>query len=153
MLAEVFHGAAQRAFPKQNEMRKTFAFHRAHPALREGVQVRAARRKSQALYTSGGQRLSEVRAELAIAVVQYIAMAAQISRFIVHPVAGHLGHPLLSGMARDARQAHASGLQMQEEQNVVRHQTSPRQHLDCVMSEKSIGLSRAANVARVIEER
>ena len=37
MLAEVFHGAAQRAFPKQNEMRKTFALHRAHPALREGV--------------------------------------------------------------------------------------------------------------------
>src|SRR5262245_5271001 len=81
MFAEVFQGAAQRAFSKQNEMGKTLALHRAHPSLREGVQIRAARRKSQALYSSGCQRLSETRAELRIAVVQHIAMAAQISGF------------------------------------------------------------------------
>src|SRR5215469_3048469 len=69
MLAEVFHGAAQRAFPKQNEMRKTFAFYRAHPSLREGVPIGAVRRQSQALYPSACQRLSEVSAELGIAVV------------------------------------------------------------------------------------
>ncbi len=57
-------------------------------------------------------------------------MVAQISRFLVYRIAGHLRHPLLGGMPRDARQAYASGLQMQEKQNVVRHQTSPRQHLD-----------------------
>src|SRR5215469_17032982 len=130
MFAEVFQGAAQRAFPKQNEMGKTLALHRAHPSLREGIQIRAARRKSQALYSSGCQRLSEIRAELRIAVVQHIAMAAQISGFLVHRVAGHLGHPLLRRMARDARQAYASSFQMQEEQNVVRHQASPCQHLD-----------------------
>src|SRR5262249_62253676 len=45
MFAEVFHGAVQRAFPKQNEMGKAFAFHRAHPSLREGVQIRTARRQ------------------------------------------------------------------------------------------------------------
>jgi len=33
-------------------------------------------------------------------------------------------------MARDARQGYAASLQMQEEQNVVRHQAPPRQHLD-----------------------
>src|SRR6516225_2178968 len=33
-------------------------------------------------------------AELRIAVVQHIAMAAQISPSLVHRVAGHLGHPL-----------------------------------------------------------
>src|SRR5215471_10648647 len=103
MLAEVFHDVAQRAFPKQNEMRKTFAFHRAHPALREGVQIRAARRQSQALHTSGCQRLSEISAELRIAVVQHIAMAAQISRFLIHRVAGHLGHPLLGWRVMPAK--------------------------------------------------
>src|SRR5215469_11465270 len=82
MLAEVFHGAAPRAFPKQDEMRKTFAFHRAHPALREGVQIRAARRQSQALYTPRCQSLSELSAELGIAVVHHIAMATQISRLL-----------------------------------------------------------------------
>src|SRR6516165_7011995 len=79
MFAEVFQGAAQRGFPKQNEMRKTFALHRAHPALREGVQIGAARRQLQALHTSGCQRLLEVSAELGIAIVQHIAMATQIS--------------------------------------------------------------------------
>src|SRR5215469_13906579 len=111
-------------------MQKTFALHRAHPSLREGIQIRAARRQSQALDTSGCQGLPEVRAELAIAVVQHIAMATQISGFLVHRVAGHLGYPLLGGMARDARQAYAPGLQMQEEQNVVRYQAPQRQDLD-----------------------
>src|SRR5215471_4221626 len=126
MFAEVFQGAAQRAFPKQNEMGKTLALHRAHPSLRESIQIGAARRKPQALYTSGCQRLSEISAELRIAVVQHIAMATQKSRFLVHRVTGHLGHPLLGGMARDARQAYAAGLQMQEEQDVVCHQAPPR---------------------------
>ena len=92
--------------------------------------AKALGRQSQALHTSGCQRLSEIRAELGIAVVQYIAMAAQISGFLVHCVAGHLCHPLLCGMTRDARQAYAPCLQMQEEQNVVRHQAPPRQHRD-----------------------
>src|SRR6516164_8532307 len=47
----------------------------------------------------GCQGLPEVRAELGVAVVQHIAMLRQISRFLVHRVAGHLGHPLLRGMA------------------------------------------------------
>src|SRR5215469_12084266 len=114
MFAEVFQGAAQRAFPKQNEMGKTLALYRAHPSLREGIQIRAARRKPQALYTPGCQRLSEISAELGIAVVQHIARAAQISGFLVHRIAGHLGHPLSCGIARNARQAYASSLQLQE---------------------------------------
>src|SRR5262252_6049898 len=57
-------------------------------------------------------------------------MAAQISRFLVHRVAGHLGSSTPGCMARDARQAYAPRLRMQEEQNVVRRQAPPRQHLD-----------------------
>ena len=78
VFAEVFQGVAQRCFPTQNEMGKTFALDRAHPALREGIQIWAARRKSQALHTFGCQGLSEVSAELGIAVVQHIAMAVPI---------------------------------------------------------------------------
>src|SRR5215831_15690733 len=109
-------------------MRKTLAFYGAHPSLRERIQIRAARRELQPLHTSCGQALAEFSAELGIAVVEHIAMVEQIPRFVVHCVASHLRHPLLRGMTRDASQAHAPGLQMQEEQNVVRHQASPRQH-------------------------
>src|SRR6187399_3036165 len=73
MFAEVLQGAAQRAFTEQNEMGKTLAFHRAHPALRKGIQIRAARRKPQALHTSGYQGLAKLSAELGITVVQHVA--------------------------------------------------------------------------------
>src|SRR5215831_9247749 len=111
-------------------MRKTLAFYGAHPSLRERIQIRAAWRELQALHPDGCQSLSELGAELGIAVVEQVAMMAQISRFLVHRVARHLCHPLLGRMARDACQAYASCLQMQEEQDVVRHQAPPRQHLD-----------------------
>src|SRR6516164_1772966 len=111
-------------------MRKTLAFYRAHPSLRERIQIRAAWGELQALHTSCGQALTEFSAELGIAVVEHKAMAEQISRFVVHCVASHLSHPLLCGMTRDASQAYAPRLQMQEEQNVVRHQAPPRQDLD-----------------------
>jgi hypothetical protein len=63
MLAEVFQGAVQRAFPEQNEMGKG-RFSPSHPSLREGVQIWAARRKSQALFTSGCQGLLELAQNL-----------------------------------------------------------------------------------------
>ena len=44
--------------------------------------------------------------------------------------ASNLLHPLLIWMSRDSGDVHASSFQMQKEQNVVRHQASPRQHLD-----------------------
>src|SRR5260370_1821377 len=102
-------------------MRKTFAFYGAHPSLRVVFQIRAAWRELQALHTSCGQALAEFSAELGIAVVEHIAMAEQISRFVVHCVASHLGHPLLRALTRDARQAYPPRLPMQEEQNVLRH--------------------------------
>ena len=49
MFAEVFQGAAQRAFPKQNEMGKTLALHRAHPALREGIGISLQMRRMATL--------------------------------------------------------------------------------------------------------
>jgi hypothetical protein len=49
MLAEVFQSASQRAFTKQNEMGKTFTFHRAHPSLREGIQMSPQMRRMATL--------------------------------------------------------------------------------------------------------
>jgi hypothetical protein len=38
----------------------------------------------------------------------------------------HLLHPALLRLIRDSRDGHLSGLQMEEEQHVVGHQSSPR---------------------------
>src|SRR5215471_20162651 len=45
-------------------------------------------------------------------------------------VAGHLLHPCLIRMSGNPGQADAATLQMNEEQHVVRHQTTPCKHLD-----------------------
>jgi hypothetical protein len=51
VFAEVFQGVAQRCFPKQNEMGKTFALDRAHPALREGIRMSLQMRRMATLRT------------------------------------------------------------------------------------------------------
>src|SRR5260370_7300645 len=109
-------------------MRKAFAFYGAHPSLREGIQIRAAWRELQALHTTCCQAPAKFSAELGIAVVEHIAMAEQISRFVGHCVATHLRHPLLRGMTRDASQAYTPGLQMQDQHTASRHQAPPRHH-------------------------
>src|SRR5215467_8498402 len=45
-------------------------------------------------------------------------------------VAAHLLHPCLIRMSGNPGQADAATLQMNEEQHVVRHQTTPGKHLD-----------------------
>jgi hypothetical protein len=62
--------------------------------------------------------------------VQHIPLLAQIPGRLVNRVAAHLRHPLFGGVLGDTGQTYATGLKMQEEQNVVSDQTSPRQQFD-----------------------
>src|SRR5215472_9090783 len=94
---------ARRNEPSPNRMKRerhslfTERTHRSAKAFKFEL-----RRKPQKLDACACQRLSEITAEFRIAVMQHIDMAAQISGFLVHRIAGHLVHPLLCGMARDA---------------------------------------------------
>src|ERR671911_1756043 len=56
-------------------------------------------------------------------------MLSQTSGFLVDRIASHLRHPLFGRMPCDACQTHTSGLEMQEEQNVIGNQVAPSQHL------------------------
>ena len=44
---EFGQGSAEGGFTKQDELRKALLLDRSHPALREGIQIRAARWKCQ----------------------------------------------------------------------------------------------------------
>src|SRR5262245_23504708 len=57
-------------------------------------------------------------------------MLSQTSGFLIDRIAGDLHHPLFCWMPRDACQGDTSGLQMQEEQNVVSNQSPPSQHFN-----------------------
>ena len=61
--------------------------------------------------------------------MQNISLAAKSPAFQIGEVASHLLHPLLRRMASHARQRHSPGLQLNDEQDIVCHQTMPCQHL------------------------
>ena len=79
---------------------------------------------------SDAQHIVERRAEFRIPIMQHITTLAELSGGLVDRVARHLRHPGLRRMPGDAGQADAPGLQMKEEQDVVRGETTPRQHFD-----------------------
>jgi hypothetical protein len=56
--------------------------------------------------------------------------AQQVAPAFIRRVAGHLLHPGFVGMSGNPRRADAPTLQLNEEQNTIRHQPSPREHFD-----------------------
>jgi hypothetical protein len=68
--------------PNSDQMGQALLFHRAHPALRKSVQVRAAWRKSQTRHAACCQRLAELSAELGIVIGP---PCRSTTRAIVHP--------------------------------------------------------------------
>jgi hypothetical protein len=70
------------------------------------------------------------RAELRVPITQYVPPLIEESPALPGRVACHLLHPSLVWVARDSGQTDAAALQMNEEQDVVRHQTAPSEDLD-----------------------
>ena len=61
--------------------------------------------------------------------MQQVTTAVQISCVLHRRVARHLLHPVRVRMAPDAAQRYAAAAYVNEEQDVVRHQPAPGQHL------------------------
>jgi hypothetical protein len=83
-----------------------------------------------ALYTACGQYRLEGCAELPVAIMQNIALLKETSRCLICRITSHLLHPRFGGMPRYAGNANASALQMDQEENIIRDQTFPGEHLD-----------------------
>jgi len=130
MFAEVRQGATQRGFTEENKLGKTFALDRAYPSLRKGIQIRAACRERHSAYTASCESIAEVRAELLVAIVQHVAASFRITRILQRCVASHLLHPARVRMSVNPADPCPTALQFDKEQNVVRHQASPGQHLN-----------------------
>ena len=129
MFAEVREGPPQRGFAEQDQLGKTLALDRANPTFRVTIQIGAACRQGHTVYTAGREGLAEIRAELRVAIVQHVAAPLQIAHILQRRVASHLLHPVRVRMSSDPGESHAPRLQVNEEQDVVRHQAAPAQHL------------------------
>jgi hypothetical protein len=121
---------AQRSFSKENELGQAFLPHGTDPALGKRIQIRTPRRKSQWPYTTGSQDIQKRRAELRIAIVEKVPLAAEKPGTFVGGVASHLEHPLRGRMSGQAGEGDPAGFQMDEEQDVVGGETSPGKHLN-----------------------
>ena len=64
--------------------------HGTDPALRKSIQIRTPRRKSQWPYTTGSQDIEERGAELRIAIMEKVPLAAEKPGTFVGGVASHL---------------------------------------------------------------
>src|SRR6516225_8072941 len=89
-------------------------FNRSRPALGKSVQIRAAGRKGQTLHPRYCQGLTELSAELGIAIVQHVATAVQMSHPLQCGVASHLTHPARLRMIGDASDGDPPAVQVNE---------------------------------------
>src|SRR5215467_3615070 len=129
IFAEACQGAAQRGFPEQNELGKTFGLDRAYPSLRVAIQIWTACRQDHAGYTAGRQSIAELRVKLLVAIMQQVAATFQVARLLHRRVASYLLHPARIRMSGDPADPYPTALQFDKEQNVVRYQASPGEHL------------------------
>ena len=135
---------SQRAFTKQDEPRKALLLNGANPSFGKGVQIRAAWRKLQALDTLGRQHVVECRAEFRIPVVKQVAAVTQCSGRVVGSVARHLSDPGFRRVACDAGKRDTSGLQIEEEKDIVGGESTPSQHLHS----EEVGAGKHSHVRR-----
>jgi hypothetical protein len=115
MFQIIRHHALQRSLPEQDQVRQAFLFDGTYP--------------TQALHATRGQGLPKLAAELLVAVVQQVAATVQISVVLHAGVVRYWLHPACLRVARDAAQIYPTGAYCDEEQDVIRHQPSPGQHL------------------------
>jgi hypothetical protein len=71
-----------------------------------------------------------LRAELRIAVVEYVPTLSQTSGFLVDRIASHLRHPGFGGVSGNAGEGNAPRIQVEKEEDVIRNETTPGQDLN-----------------------
>jgi hypothetical protein len=62
--------------------------------------------------------------------MQHVTTSTESSGRLIDRVVGHLSHPGLGGVPCDAGESDPPGFQVEEEQDIIRHETAPGQNFD-----------------------
>lgn len=62
--------------------------------------------------------------------MQHVTTSTESSGRLTDRVAGRLSHPGLGGVPCDAGESDPPGFQVEEEQDIIRHETAPGQNFD-----------------------
>src|ERR1700730_1584060 len=119
----------QGALTEQNQLGQAFLFDRFYPALGVGVQVRASRGYGERVDMTRVDDRAEGTRVFRVPIMQKVATVLQDTPFLHRYIPGYLLHPSLIGVNGDAGDVHPSGLEVDEEENVVGHQPAQREHL------------------------
>src|SRR4051812_16402049 len=95
MFQELGDGAPQGGLAEYDQFGQALAFDGPHPALRKGIQIRAACRQQEWLDSAGAERCSKRSAEFAVAIMQRKPNMLQSAVDLIYSIARHLYHPLL----------------------------------------------------------
>src|SRR5450755_3491944 len=90
--------------------------------------MRASGRKRKGFHTATRQHRPKRCAELCVAIVENIAAWLKVAPSLLGRATGDLLHPLLIRMSGNTGHADATAPHVNEEQNVVGNQSSPREH-------------------------
>jgi hypothetical protein len=124
---------AEVALTERNELVEAFALDREHESLRKGVQIWAAGRELEALDAGGAEDRAERLGEQRVAVMDQVALVSQESVDAVGQVASDLLDPRIvwvAGVAGQAGNVHAAGLEVDDEPHDVADETAEREDLD-----------------------
>src|SRR6266853_1782192 len=120
---------AERRFPKQDKSRQALLFDGAHPALRVGVQIRRLRWQWDPRDPSCVNDLLKGWAIFSVPIMDQVLPGRQATPILHRDVARHLHHPGFIRMWCHPRDLDLSAPQMDEEEDVVRHQPPQRPDL------------------------
>jgi hypothetical protein len=128
VLNELVQRAAQRGLGEQDEFRQALLFYRADPSLRERVQIPTARRQLDRSDSTRLQRRSERGAEFGVPIVKGVALALKLTQLSFVALRAICCNPGFVRMPCDPGQTDAPALEVEEEQDIICHQSSPGEH-------------------------
>jgi len=115
----------QRTLAEQDQFGQALLFHRTDPTLCERIQIRALGGQLNRLYATACQRGPKRSTELRIPIMQHITAGMKIAQRFLRRTTSDLFHPFFIWMSGDPGYLHAPALQMEKEQHIIGHQTSP----------------------------
>src|SRR5262245_23998947 len=128
MFDEFVQCPPQRALAQEDHFGQALLLHRPNPALRKGIRVRTAGRQRQRFDLTRGNDGPERPSVFGVPIVQEIATVPQDAASLHGHIAGHLLHPQLVWVNGDSRDVHPAAIKVDEEQHVVGHQSTQREH-------------------------
>lgn len=119
-------GMSKRALSEKHHSTQALLLEGFHEPLRIRIEVRCPYRKADDLNTFTRQRAAKLFGVLRVSIQDQVALAAQEAVSDIRQVASHLHHPALIWMHRRSGNVYGTRGQVDEKQNVVCDQASPR---------------------------